>query len=70
MQKIGSPHFALVFLADASLEDKVLVYSCMSSATNVYQTAANGEDQVDILSHHTRALQLKFICISAGDPLG
>jgi hypothetical protein len=34
-----------LFLADKSLEDKVVVYSAQSTSTNVYQSTADGEDQ-------------------------
>jgi len=36
-----------LFVADGSLEDQVVVYTCQSTATVVHQSTANGEDQVE-----------------------
>jgi len=36
-----------LFVADTSLEDQVVVYTCQSTATVVHQSTANGEDQVE-----------------------
>lgn len=36
-----------LYVADASLEDQVVVYTCQSTATVVHQSTANGEDQVE-----------------------
>jgi len=36
-----------LYVADGSLEDQVVVYSCQSTATVVHQSTANGEDQVE-----------------------
>eukprot|EP00462_Mataza_sp_D1_P000489 CAMPEP_0175092954 /NCGR_PEP_ID=MMETSP0086_2-20121207/2737_1 /TAXON_ID=136419 /ORGANISM="Unknown Unknown, Strain D1" /LENGTH=172 /DNA_ID=CAMNT_0016365849 /DNA_START=13 /DNA_END=531 /DNA_ORIENTATION=+ len=34
-----------LYLADASIDDKVVVYSAQSTSTNVYQSTPDGEDQ-------------------------
>jgi len=36
-----------LYVADASLEDQVVVYTCQSTASVVHQSTANGEDQVE-----------------------
>lgn len=36
-----------LYVADASLEDQVVVYTCQSTATVVHQSTAGGEDQVE-----------------------
>jgi len=36
-----------LYVADGSLEDQVVVYTCQSTATVVHQSTANGEDQVE-----------------------
>lgn len=36
-----------LYLADSSLEDQVVVYTCQSTSTVVYQSTADGEDQVE-----------------------
>jgi hypothetical protein len=36
-----------LFLADASLTDRVVLYSCQSTAIVVHQSAKGGEDQVE-----------------------
>jgi len=36
-----------LFLADKSLEDRVVLYTCQSTATVVHQSAKGGEDQVE-----------------------
>jgi len=36
-----------LFLADESLKDRVVLYSCQSTATVVHQSTKNGEDQVE-----------------------
>jgi len=36
-----------LYVADTSLEDQVVVYTCQSTATVVHQSTAGGEDQVE-----------------------
>jgi len=36
-----------LYVADGSLEDQVVVYTCQSTATVVHQSTAGGEDQVE-----------------------
>jgi len=36
-----------LYVADGSLEDQVVVYTCQSTATVVHQSTPNGEDQVE-----------------------
>jgi len=36
-----------LYVADASLEDQVVVYTCQSTASVVHQSTSNGEDQVE-----------------------
>jgi len=36
-----------LYVADGSLEDQVVLYTCQSTATVVHQSTANGEDQVE-----------------------
>jgi len=36
-----------LYVADGSLEDQVVVYTCQSTATVVHQSTANGEDQIE-----------------------
>jgi hypothetical protein len=36
-----------LYVADASLEDRVVVYTCQSTASVVHQNTSNGEDQVE-----------------------
>lgn len=36
-----------LYIADQSLEDQVVVYTCQSTSTVVHQSSSNGEDQVE-----------------------